>query len=321
MPYDVRTTPLPTPTTFIEPDLWLDEESTDNPSFQTPFPTPDLTAAEIHAFCLGFDPVLQFRNLRKVRHLFDDTSQHKHIIRRANVATVELTDFELSPTAQIYTATTDELPIVIDTGASVTLTPNPNDFIGPIRPSNKTKVNGLSSSTTVAGIGTVQWLIRDALGIVRQIKTEAYYVPEASIRLFSPQKYLMEQQKGHLFADKDVVSIEIEDGTRLRFPYQRGSCLPIMLTNKHFTDHDNISGLTFSDVSTMQALEEGSGLLNAADEMNQNLTGAQKELKLLHDRLGHCDMQRIQELSVDRTAQGEPRILTPQQNSAHVPCL
>lgn len=189
----------------------------------------------------------------------DDTSQLKHIIRKANVVTVEWTDNGLSSTAQIYTATTDELPIVINTGACVTLSPNPNDFTGPIRSSTKTRVNGLFSSTTVAGVGTVQWLIRDALGILRQIKTEAYFVPEASIRLFSPQKYFVEQQKGHIYTDKDAVSIEIEDGTRLRFPYQRGSNLPVILTNKHFTDNNNIAGLTFSDVSTLQALEEGCG--------------------------------------------------------------
>lgn len=62
-------------------------------------------------------------------------------------------------------------------------------------------------------------LIRDALGTVRRIKTEAYYVPDASIRLFSPQRYFQERQRGHLHLDKDAVELETEDGTSLRFPY------------------------------------------------------------------------------------------------------
>ena len=88
-----------------------------------------------------------------------------------------------------------------------------------------------------------------------------------------------------------------------------------MLTTKHFESSGLEVGLTFSDVMTLQAVEEGCGLLNVADDINQNLTAAHRELKLLHDRLGNCDMQRTQELCVDRTEQGGARILTPKHKS------
>ena len=51
----------------------------------------------------------------------------------ANVVTVEMTRIELSSGAQIYSSPNDKLPIVIDTGASVTLTPNVDNFVGQIR--------------------------------------------------------------------------------------------------------------------------------------------------------------------------------------------
>ena len=84
------------------------------------------------------------------------------------MVSVELTDNKLSQGVQIYSAANDELPIVIDTGASTTLTPNASDFIGAIRPSPKTQVKGLTSTTTVAGTGAVQWTIRDALFLFKK---------------------------------------------------------------------------------------------------------------------------------------------------------
>ena len=43
----------------------------------------------------------------------------------------------------------DLLPIVIDTGASISLTANHNDFVGPIHPATITELQGLSHTTKV----------------------------------------------------------------------------------------------------------------------------------------------------------------------------
>ena len=83
----------------------------------------------------------------------------------------------------------DLLPIVIDSGASCSLTPNKHDFIGNIRPATINELRRLSNTTKVLGVSTVEWTIQDVFGTVRTLKTEAYYVPETNIRLFSPQMY------------------------------------------------------------------------------------------------------------------------------------
>jgi hypothetical protein len=80
-----------------------------------------------------------------------------------------------------------ELSIVIDSGASLAVTPILKDFVGFIKPSNLTSLQGISARTNVKGEGTVCWIIRDPLGQVHQLRTKAYYVPGAKIRLFSPQ--------------------------------------------------------------------------------------------------------------------------------------
>ena len=87
-----------------------------------------------------------------------------------------------------YIAGQSEIPIIIDTGASISLTPVISDFIGNIEPADLDSLQGLSSKTQVCGQGTVQWKVQDMFGMVRALTTKAYYVPEASIRLMSPQQ-------------------------------------------------------------------------------------------------------------------------------------
>lgn len=73
---------------------------------------------------------------------------------------------------------------MIDTGASLALTPVRSDFVGEIHSCNTRDLHEISSSTKVFGKGIVKWTVRDVFGIVHKIQTEAYYVPDASIRLF-----------------------------------------------------------------------------------------------------------------------------------------
>ena len=95
----------------------------------------------------------------------------------------------------------DLLPIIIDSGASISLTANYNYFVGPIRPATITELQGLSHTTKVHRVGKVEWTVRDVFGATRTIKTRAYYVHDATVHLFSLQTYFREQQKGHLRLD------------------------------------------------------------------------------------------------------------------------
>lgn len=88
----------------------------------------------------------------------------------------------------------NDMPVVIDTGASVSLTPVLSDFIGPLVPTQLTELKGLTAKTHVVGKGMVEWPIRDYWNVPGVIKTSAYYVPDASIRLFSPQSFFQEHE-------------------------------------------------------------------------------------------------------------------------------
>jgi hypothetical protein len=95
----------------------------------------------------------------------------------------------------------NEFPIVLDSGASFYITPNVDDFVGPIKPCSTSELNGLNAKIAVVGQGTVEWKIQDLFGIVRPIKCRAYYVPEASVRLFFPQCYFQAAKCGSLLMD------------------------------------------------------------------------------------------------------------------------
>ena len=135
----------------------------------------------------------------------------------------------LSPHMTVYLSDKgdDLLPIVIDSGASISLTANYNNFVGPICPATITELQGLSQTTKVHGVGKVEWTVRDVFGATRTIKPQAYYVPDATVCLFSPQTYFREQQKGHLRLDHSSTTLQLHNGSFLQFPYNANNNLPL----------------------------------------------------------------------------------------------
>ena len=64
-------------------------------------------------------------------------------------------------------------------------------------------MNELSGKTQVVGRGMVEWQIVDMYNNLYTYHTEAYYIPTATVRLFSPQKYFQEQNEGRCILDKN----------------------------------------------------------------------------------------------------------------------
>jgi hypothetical protein len=145
-----------------------------------------------------------------------------------------MTGKEVAATASVHCSQKENCyPIVIDTGALVSVTPILKDFIGPFHPCANANLQGLSGKTEVIGEETVEWSVRDMFGNKRKIKTTAYYVPAASIQMFSPQTYFKEKKAGSLLITHDCSTLTLKDGSRLDFPYQESN-LPLMLTEEHF---------------------------------------------------------------------------------------
>ncbi len=73
----------------------------------------------------------------------------------------------------------DGQPLIIDTGASVCITPHRSDFT--FYCDSKVKIKDLSKSNTVKGEGFVRWKVRDANGKKVNLNLPGYHMPEAEV--------------------------------------------------------------------------------------------------------------------------------------------
>jgi hypothetical protein len=283
----------------------LDEPQNDGPQ--------SLDNACIHDFTKSIDPLKALRKIKPVAVLATPVIRKKksrhNTYRQALLSAALITGNAVSATASVYCSHKEDcVPIVIDTGASVSVTPVLADFIGPLRPCVTANLKGLSGSTEVIGEGTVNWLVRDMFRNKRKIQTTAYYVPDASIRLFSPQTYFKEKKAGSLLITHDRTTLTLKDGSRMDFPYQENN-LPLMLTDNHFTTKALTVGLMFEDATVMATLD-------VTDEMNQNFTAPQRELMLWHQKWAHCDIGRVRALLATSRDETQDQLIEPKHAKA-----
>jgi hypothetical protein len=216
----------------------------------------------------------------------------------------------------IYTSSNpSELPIVIDTGASCSITPVISDFNDKLEKPDIPGLNQLTGQATVVGQGNITWKVEDMYGTKRDISTKAYYVPSASIRLFSPQVYIGNNSTAQLVLDRTGAKFRLKCGTDLRFPLNNSSNLPFMLTTaalnqnrrkqqrNHFVSFQLYGSIPqqsplihFGTDATSLSAYTSLTTRSVIHRDNFNLHPFQRELLLWHCRLGHADLQRIQSI-------------------------
>jgi hypothetical protein len=93
--------------------------------------------------------------------------------------------------------------------------------------------------------------------------------------------------------------LTLNNHSTLCVPWHQQSNLPYLLTQKLYEQvygrNSAIHELTLCE-STFQIPADQAPLSNVLDETNLNLTRAQRELLLWHNRLGHASMMHIQPL-------------------------
>ena len=161
------------------------------PSWQTPFDPPSsaafrldqpndidvLPASSIDTFVQTFNPAESFRMMVALQSLHAPAWQQnqRSLLNNAFIAALNLQGRDpggsTSHLSAYFSHDQKELPIVIDTGASVSLTPCASDFISSIEPPRISNLHGPQGSVNIVGEGTVQWTIRDAVEVVKTIQT------------------------------------------------------------------------------------------------------------------------------------------------------
>ena len=176
------------------------------------------------------------------------------------------------------------LPIIWDSGASVSISPNKADFISIAKPAQPIQLRGIARGLNIQGQGTVAWCLYDANGTLRTLHLPAYYVPSVSVRLLSTtsllQTYANESIK--VLANRLILSGEASDATRN----------PIIAMVNPTTNLPTSEAYNPND--TQVATMAMNATITEVHEANHNLSEPEKELLRWHYRLGHISFRKIQ---------------------------
>jgi hypothetical protein len=89
------------------------------------------------------------------------------------------------------------LKLLWDTGATLTVTPQEEDFLTAITVSEKSQLlRGLEKGLNINGMGVAESTIRMKDGAYESSRTPAYLVRESARRYFSPKGYFQSYGKG-----------------------------------------------------------------------------------------------------------------------------
>jgi hypothetical protein len=120
--------------------------------------------------------------------------------------------------------------VIFDSGCSLAISPNREDFIGDLRcPIQDLRLGGMANGMLIEGIGVVEWSFESLSGATVTIKTECYYVPASKVRLISPQRLFNSSRgiSGEFICREDEAELKFKDSPALKIAYDSRSHLPI----------------------------------------------------------------------------------------------
>ena len=195
--------------------------------------------------------------------------------------------------------TTDGVPPIINSGASVHISPCRADFI--TYDKCDITIKDLSLSHSVAGKGMI-WKVVDSCGETVVLDIIGYHIPGIEVRLLSPQ-LLLQLVGGHhsaTFTGNDAKKgftsnghkITLADGTELVGKFCSGGNLPLLTMSRGKLSTKSSAFNTFA--STTASNRAYWATANVLDKANQNMSASKKEFHLWHCRLSHASYNWIQ---------------------------
>jgi hypothetical protein len=192
-------------------------------------------------------------------------------------------------------STTIRSSILMDSGASVCISPHKLDFI--TYKDSKMKIKDISSSNQVASEVIISWSLQNENGHSVQIELKEYHIPNSEVHLLSPQ-VLLKRIGGHTLQTVDKINIALENGINLCAQFCPQSNLPMIplgLENNSkscfWNEAFGFSVKNFHDINAVKSL---------LHQANTNLSVSQKELILWHQHLSHTSVKWVQKLMHDR---------------------
>ena len=202
--------------------------------------------------------------------------------------------------AYIFNVKIPHVPLIVDTGASLCLTPSKSDFVpGTYSECDMKTVKGLSGDNSVAGQGRIRWAIKDTSGETRVIEIPGIHVPTSGVRLLSPQVLRKTHGLGGTIGDDGVLLSNKAGDVKFLAELNEANLPLLQLVDVPRTS--SVWSETFSDLQNPIASPSGSSAhLSILDPGNKNLLPGEKELLLWHHRLSHTNLQKVQSLCKER---------------------
>ncbi len=184
--------------------------------------------------------------------------------------------------------------IIIDSGASVCITPHRSDFIN--YKVSQMKKHDLLSSNSVAGEGIIRWSMQDEHGDLVNIELLGYHIPNADMRLLSPQ-VLLKTIGGYSKQAVHGITVSLANGIKLSATFCPCSNLPIIPLAHEASSKQCFWTQAFGFLA--DSFQDLNLICNVLHQTNTNLSQSQKELLLWHQCLSHASVKWIQALMRD----------------------
>ncbi|KAI2513070.1 hypothetical protein MHU86_1362 [Fragilaria crotonensis] len=176
-------------------------------------------------------------------------------------------------------------PIIWDSGASISITPDLSDFEGPVTsPGTITQLKGIAKGLQIKGQGEVTWAVHDQLGNLRLLKVPAFHVPNIKVRLLSTSSLLQTYPDETITIEPNRLTLSGVPNDANRGP-----------VTANVNSQNNLpTSEAYNATDPFKAADALVSIVNTVHERNLNLNEAEKELLRWHYRLGHVGFKKVQ---------------------------
>jgi hypothetical protein len=193
------------------------------------------------------------------------------------------------------------LSLILDTGASISVTNCIADFVGPVRPVQHTTLQGIAAGLAIKGIGMARYHIRDDTGNSRDYTIPGVlYVPDCPSRLVCPRQLLASTGNSGATMTVSAHSVRLHlAASTIPIPYHGQSFLPILYTTptmacyQTFCQHAATSPPAASSPDATPHGTSGASTTVLCRDPLPALSSAQRTKLLWHRRLNHASFDRI----------------------------
>jgi hypothetical protein len=181
----------------------------------------------------------------------------------------------------------DMVPLIIDTGASISVTPYTTDFTSAIKPVQAVEIKGIAAGLQVCGVGDISYSFYNDDNELQTITLRDYlYVPQCTARLLCPRQIGISTGNPldgfNAISDKSILTVHARSTT---IQYDTVSQLPILYT---------ASGMSsFHRFCANQSYVAQQPDAIPTPFMYQNLTPNQQRKMHMHERCAHAHWDQV----------------------------